>query len=162
LIVNVTSTISLLTASTLAAIHSDDPATTAASLALIVGGLLIGAGLLRFGFLAQFISKPVLIGFKIGAGLLIASSQLGKILGVSLDGTSFWSNITSALEQLDAAKGPTVALALGSVAAIFVLRSWAPRLPATLSNYRSLATHLAAGRWCRLGLSQVGVVVRWS
>jgi SulP family sulfate permease len=53
--------------------------------------MLAAAGLLRLGFLAEFISAPVLAGFKAGMGLVIAASQLGKVLGVPVEGESFFA-----------------------------------------------------------------------
>jgi len=81
--VSSTSTISILTAGALVDTGAaDDPARAVAAaslLALLVGGILAIAGLLRMGFLADFISSPVLAGFKAGMGLVIAASQLGKV-----------------------------------------------------------------------------------
>jgi MFS superfamily sulfate permease-like transporter len=91
--VSVTSTISILTASAIAG--TQDPRTAAALLAVLVGVLLAGAGLARIGFLADFISLPILAGYKAGTGLFIISGQLGKLLGVPVDGQDF-SSTTSA------------------------------------------------------------------
>ena len=90
------------------------------------------AGLLRLGFLAEFISSPVLAGFKAGMGLVIAASQLGKVLGVPVEGDSFFAKVWSALRQLGDANPATVALALGGLAALLALRRWAPRVPGPL------------------------------
>jgi sulfate permease, SulP family len=134
--VSSTSTISILTAGALVeAGAADDPgraAATAALLALLVGGMLGVAGLLRLGFLAEFISSPVLAGFKTGMGLVIAASQLGKVLGVPVEGDSFFAKVWSALRQLGDANPATVALALGGLAALLALRRWAPRVPGPL------------------------------
>jgi MFS superfamily sulfate permease-like transporter len=115
--VSSTSTISILTAGALADAGAvGDPgraAATASLLALLVGGLLAAAGLLRLGFLADFISSPVLAGFKAGMGLVIAASQLGKVLGVPVEGDGFFATVWSALRQLGDANPATVALALG-------------------------------------------------
>jgi sulfate permease, SulP family len=73
---------------------------TASLLALLVGGILAGAGLLRLGFLADFISSPVLAGFRAGMGLFIAASQLDKVLGVPVEGDDFFAKVCSALGQL--------------------------------------------------------------
>jgi sulfate permease, SulP family len=134
--VSSTSTISILTAGALVeAGAADDPgraAATAALLALLVGGMLGVAGLLRLGFLAEFISSPVLAGFKAGMGLVIAASQLGKVLGVPVEGDSFFAKVWSALRQLGDANPATVALALGGLAALLALRRWVPRVPGPL------------------------------
>ena len=93
--VSSTSTISILTAGALTEAGAADDAgravATASLLALLVGGMLAAAGLPRLGFLADFISSPVLAGFKAGMGLVIAASQLGKVLGVPVEGDSFFA-----------------------------------------------------------------------
>ena len=134
--VSSTSTISILTAGALleagAAGDAERAAATAALLALLVGAILVAAGLLRLGFLADFISAPVLAGFKTGMGLVIAASQLGKVLGVPDQGHSFFGDIWSAVRQLGDANPATVALALGALAVLLALRRWAPMVPGPL------------------------------
>jgi sulfate permease, SulP family len=134
--VSSTSTISILTAGALVEAGADgDPGravATASLLALLVGGFLAAAGLLRLGFLADFISSPVLAGFKAGMGLYIAASQLGKVLGVPVEGDSFFAKVWSALGQLGDANPATVALALGGLAALLALHRWAPKVPGPL------------------------------
>jgi sulfate permease, SulP family len=134
--VSSTSTISILTAGALVEAGADgDPGravATASLLALLVGGFLAAAGLLRLGFLADFISSPVLAGFKAGMGLYIAASQLGKVLGVPVEGDSFFAKVWSALGQLGDANPATVALALGGLAALLALHRWAPSVPGPL------------------------------
>jgi sulfate permease, SulP family len=134
--VSSTSTISILTAGALtaagAAGDAGRAAATAALLALLVGGILVAAGLLRLGFLADFISSPVLAGFKAGMGLVIAASQLGKVLGVPVEGDGFFAKVWSALRQLGDANPATVVLALGGLAVLLALRRWAPKVPGPL------------------------------
>jgi sulfate permease, SulP family len=134
--VSSTSTLSILTAGALAeAGAAGDPgraAATASLLALLVGGLLAAGGLPRLGFLADFISSPVLAGFKAGMGLVIAASQLDKVLGVPVEGDDFFAKVWSALGRLGDANPATVALALGGLAVLLALRRWAPRVPGPL------------------------------
>ena len=99
---------------------------------MLVGGVLAIAGLLRLGFLADFISSPVLAGFKAGMGLVIAASQLGKVLGVPVEVDTFFAKVWSALGQLGDANPATVALALGGLAVLLGLRRWAPMVPGPL------------------------------
>jgi MFS superfamily sulfate permease-like transporter len=148
--VSSTSTISILTAGALAeAGAAGDPgraAATAALLALLVGGILAAAGLLRLGFLADFISSPVLAGFKAGMGLVIAASQLGKVLGVPVQGDGFFAKVWSALTQLGDANPATVALAVGGLAVLLALRRWAPKVPGADRELLALgAANLGAG-----------------
>jgi MFS superfamily sulfate permease-like transporter len=74
----------------------------------------------------------VLAGFKAGMGLVIAASQLGKVLGVPVEGDGFFAKVWSALGQLGDANPATVALALGGLAVLLTLRRWAPRVPGPL------------------------------
>jgi SulP family sulfate permease len=134
--VSTTSTLSALTAAAVAVAAQGDPSRVpmaASVLAALSGGLLLLAGLLRLGFMADFISAPVLAGFKAGTGLLIAAGQLGKVLGVPQEGDSFFRKVGSALSHLDEVSWPTVGLAAGSIAILLGLRRWAPRsLPGPL------------------------------
>jgi sulfate permease, SulP family len=131
--VSTTSTISLLTATAIAsAPKGSDPGLVASLLALEVGGLLVVAGVLRLGFVSDFISRPVLVGFKIGMGLSIAASQLGKVLGVDVQGDTFFPKVLSALQQLSDISVPTLALATGVVVALIVIRRVAPGVPGPL------------------------------
>jgi MFS superfamily sulfate permease-like transporter len=88
---------------------------------------VLGAGVLRLGFMADFISSPVLAGFKAGVGLLIAAGQLGKVLGVPQEGDSFFARIGSVLSQLGDISWPTFALAAVSIAILLAFRRWRRR-----------------------------------
>jgi SulP family sulfate permease len=131
--VSTTSTISLLTAAAIATAPSGaHPAQVATLLALEVGALLFVAGVLRLGFVSDFISRPVLVGFKIGMGLSIAASQLGKVLGVDVEGETFFPKVLSALRQLGDIGVSTLAVATGVVVALIVIRRVAPGVPGPL------------------------------
>jgi SulP family sulfate permease len=82
--------------------------------------------------LADFISLPVLAGFKVGTGLVIAASQLGKVLGVPVTGDNFFEKTWSALTQLDDANRATVGLAAATIGGLLVLREFVPRVPGPL------------------------------
>jgi sulfate permease, SulP family len=128
--VSTTSTLAALTAAAVAVAAQGDPSrapTAAAVLAALSGALLLLAGMLRLGFMADFISAPVLAGFKAGTGLLIAAGQLGKVLGVPQEGDSFFGKLGSALSHLGEVSWPTVGLAAGSIAILLGLRRYAPR-----------------------------------
>ena len=85
---SITSTIGMLTAATLAGVapggSREELLTAAFTLAVLVGGLLVLAFVLRLGVIANFISAPVLTGFKAGIGVVVFVGQLGKVLGLSL------------------------------------------------------------------------------
>ncbi|MGH2825698.1 MAG: SulP family inorganic anion transporter [Actinomycetota bacterium] len=131
--VSTTSTIALLTASGIAlAPEGAEPAVVAAVLAGEVGLLLVIAGLLRLGFLSSFISRPILAGFKIGMGLTVAASQLGKIMGVSISGETFFPKVASAASQVGDTNFWTLAIALTSFAALLFIKRRLPNLPGPL------------------------------
>ncbi len=60
-----------------------------AMLALLIGAILVVAGLIRLGFIAEFLSRPVLLGYIMGVALTVISSQLEKIFGFKVDGSDF-------------------------------------------------------------------------
>lgn len=131
--VSTTSTLSILTAEAIATAGSGHgPLTVASTLAVTSGALLVIAGALRLGFLADFISRPVLVGFKIGMGITIAVGQLGNILGVELAGDGVFRKLGSAVSQLPDASVPTVATAVLTVIGLLVLRRVAPSVPGPL------------------------------
>ncbi|MDA0183422.1 SulP family inorganic anion transporter [Solirubrobacter phytolaccae] len=120
--VSTTSTLAALTGAAVATVPPDQAMAATTTLALLAGGLLLAAGVLRLGFLADFISHPVLAGFKAGTGLLIAAGQLGKVLGVEQTGDSFFAKTRSALSHLGDISWPTAALAAATVAGLFALK----------------------------------------
>lgn len=134
--VSSTSTISMLTATELAGVaQGGDPAdylVAASTLAFLVGVFLLLAGLLRLGFLANFISLPVLTGFKAGIGIVIFVGQLGKVLGLSIEKGPVFQTLLSVLQNLDQIHRPTLALALVTLAVLLLLPRLNKRIPAAL------------------------------
>ena len=92
--VSSTSTLAILTATQLGLVVPDgDPGrllTVTATLTLLVGAMLMLAAVLRLGFVANFISLPVLVGFKSGIGLVIILDQLPKLFGVHIQKENFF------------------------------------------------------------------------
>jgi high affinity sulfate transporter 1 len=128
--VTTTSTIAALTAAALAsagAETSDDAIQVVATLAVLTGVILLVAGAFNLGFLADFISLPVLAGFKAGTGLLIISGQLGKALGIEQSGDNFFQKTWSAITHLQDADGRTTLLAVLTLALLVAIKLWAPR-----------------------------------
>ena len=134
--VSSTSTISMLTATELArVVQGGGPAdylVAASTLALLVGAFLLLAGLLRLGFLANFISLPVLTGFKAGIGLVILVGQLGKVLGIPVEKGPVLQTILQLLRNLDQIHWLTFVLALVTLAILIFLPRLTKRLPAPL------------------------------
>ena len=156
--VSSTSTIAILTAGQLAAaVPNGSPmelATAAAALALLTGAVLLLAGFLRLGFLANFISDPVLTGFKAGLGAVIVASQLPALLGLPIDHSGFFQDIWDLLQHLAEIDTQTLILAVCMFVLIFGLERFVPRAPAPL-----MAIVLGIASSGLLGLSQSGVAV---
>src|SRR5262249_25868919 len=97
--VSTTTTIAILSAAQLSEVASGGDSASlikaSATLTLLVGGILVIASLLRLGFIANFISAPVLVGFKAGIGVVIVIDQFPKILGIHFIRGSFVQNVIS-------------------------------------------------------------------
>ncbi|HTO72741.1 MAG TPA: SulP family inorganic anion transporter [Gemmatimonadales bacterium] len=160
--VSTTTTISILTAAELAAaVPNGDSAqllAATAAVALLVGAILAAAAVLRLGFVANFISEPVLIGFKAGIGLVIVLDQLPKLLGIHYDKGRFFQNIVSTVRALPEASIPTVAVGLGTILLLVALEYWTPKLPAPLVAAAVAITALAIFGLDSRGVATVGHV----
>lgn len=127
---------SLLTLSGLEAIVDPaDPSypATATLLALSVGGILLAAGVLRLGFLVNFLSHPVISGFTSAAAITIALSQVKDLLGLSIGRPEGVTATVSAL--VEAASGVswwTVGIAAASIVALALGKRFVPRAPVAL------------------------------
>jgi sulfate permease, SulP family len=102
------------------------------ALAITTGVAAVVAGLLRLGFLASFISEPVLKGFIIGLALTIVAGQLPKLFGVEGGEGDFFERLWDLLTHLGDTHGPTLALGLVSLALVLGLRRLAPMVPGSL------------------------------
>jgi high affinity sulfate transporter 1 len=134
--VSTTTTIAILTASNLGqVVPSGDAADlmrASATLTLLVGAILVLASVLRLGFVANFISEPVLIGFKAGIGLVIVLDQVPKILGIHFAKGSFLHNIFAIFKGTPEASLPTVAMGIAMIVVLVGLERFLPRVPAPL------------------------------
>src|SRR5262249_34695247 len=120
--VSTTTTLAILTGAALAEIAAAglhaDLATTAATLTALTGLMLVFAGVLRLGFVANFISEPVLVGFKAGIGIVIVLDQLPKLLGIHFPKAGFLHNVIATVQGIPDAALPTVAVGLTTVIAL--------------------------------------------
>lgn len=158
--VSTTTTIAILTGSALAATPAaaSNPLVAVATLALLVGLALLAARLLRLGFVASFISDPVLVGFKAGVGLVIVVDQLPKLLGLHIDKAGFLQDAWAIFASLPATSWPTLGVAAGVLLLIFGLERALPRVPAPLV---AVAAAVAAAMLLdlpTLGVATVGAV----
>jgi SulP family sulfate permease len=117
---------SLMTASALsplAAPGSDTYIALAVLLALMSGLILLVAGVLRLGFLAYFLSHPVISGFISGSAILIAMGQLKYLLGISLPGGSIIATLNGLFDQISSVNGDTALIGITALIFLFFARS---------------------------------------
>jgi high affinity sulfate transporter 1 len=159
--VSTTTTIAILAGAELARVAPGAGAAeliaASATLAVLVGAILLTAAALRLGFVANFISESVLTGFKAGIGVVILLDQAPKLLGVHIEKTGFFRDVAAVLGQVPDASGVTVLLALALFALILLLERYAPWAPAPLV---ALAAAIGVSGALGLGLATVGEVPR--
>ena len=117
--------VSLMTAAALgniAASGTVDYVTAALTLAFLSGAILLALGLLRLGFLANFLSHPVIAGFITASGILIAASQLRHILGIEAEGHTLVTILASLWAHLGEVNLITLLLGVTATAFLFWVR----------------------------------------
>ncbi len=128
--------VSLLTASALAPLAEEGTAAylgAAAVLALMVGLLHIVLGIGRLGYLVNFLSHSVLVGFTAAAALIIGFSQAKHLVGVSVERKEqFYETVLELARNLSATNAPTLVVGVTSLAGLFWLKKLAPRVPGAL------------------------------
>ena len=102
-------------------------------LAIMTGLLLILAGLLKLGVMADFLSKPVLGGFIIGLAITIAFGQVGKILGYNVEANGFFREVAQFVLQINLIHIPTLIVGTLSLAALFLMHKYTPKIPAAIT-----------------------------
>ena len=124
-------------------------------IALVCGGLLLLARLLRLGFLGDFLSSSVLIGFLTGVGIQVLSGQVPALLGVDGSTGSWFAQQSAVITALPRASLATLAVGAGALALILGFRRFAPRVPGTII---AVAMAIVAARVLDLGAHGVGLV----
>jgi len=100
--------------------------------ALLAGGFLLAARLIRLGFLANFLSRTALVGFLTGVGIQVAAGQLGALLGVRGAGHGTITTVVDAVRGAPHANLPTLAVSLAVIAVILGMRLVTRRIPGAL------------------------------
>ncbi len=154
--VSTTTTLAILVGTQLGIVVPDGDAgrlvTATATLSALVGVLLLLARLMRLGFVANFISTPVLAGFKAGIGLVIVLDQVPKLLGIHFQKQGFFRDVLSLAQHLPETSWITLAVAAGTFAVLIGMERLRPHSPAPLV---AVAGGIA-GAWF-LGLKALGV-----
>ena len=128
--------VSLLTASALvplAAEGSSEFIALAIALAFIVGLVQLMLGLFRLGALVSFISHPVIVGFTNAAAIIIALSQVNKLLGVPIDTSGhFLLGLWGVILELGSTHWPTLGFGVGAIVLMVLMKRFAPKVPGVL------------------------------
>ena len=134
--VSSTTTLAILAATQLGIVVPDgDPAkllTAVATLSALTGAILILASLLRLGFVANFISSPVLTGFKAGIGLVIVLDQVPKLLGIHITKQGFFNDAISIAQHIPDTSLMTLAVAAATLVVLIGMERMWPHSPAPL------------------------------
>jgi high affinity sulfate transporter 1 len=132
--------------------------TATATLTALVGVMLLLARLLKLGFVANFISTPVLTGFKAGIGLVIVLDQVPKLLGIHIDKRGFFRDVASVAQHLPETSLITLAVAAATFAILIGMERLRPHSPAPLV---AVGGAIAASWFFglhALGVSTVGLI----
>ena len=138
----------------LATTSSAKPATLAAALIVSTGVFLVVAGLLRLGFITQFLSRPVMAGFVFGLAIFVCVSQIPKLLGLEKGEGNTLRQLGHIIRNLGNASVTTLIVGLAALAVLIVLEKFAPRIPGGL-----VVLALGIGLSALLDLSSHGVAI---
>ncbi len=162
--VSTTTTLAILAAAELGQVAPNGDAASllqaSATLALLVGAMLVLASILRLGFVANFISEPVLVGFKAGIGTVIVLDQIPKMLGIHFAKGTFFQNLFAIFKGLPASSLPTLAVAAVMIALLIGFEHFIPRAPAPLI---AVAAGILAAYFMNLqahGVELIGTIPR--
>jgi high affinity sulfate transporter 1 len=127
-------------------------------LALLTGLLCVASSFLRLGALADFLSRPILVGFLNGVALSIILGQADKILGFPVIESGIIPRLAEIVGKLGEIHGPTFAVALGTFAVIALVPRFAPQLPAALVGMVLAAAAVVLFDLTAFGVKTVGYV----
>jgi SulP family sulfate permease len=127
--------------------------------ALLTAVILVLARLLRLGFIADFLSRTVLVGFLAGVGIQVGISVLSEMLGVPVDSRRPLVQLWEVLHGLPRVNLPTVALAASVLAFVLLLRRFVPKVPAALVAVLASIAASAVMNFDRHGIATIGPVI---
>lgn len=130
----------------------------AGTVALLTAAILLLARLLRLGFIADFLSRTVLVGFLTGVGFQVGISVLSEMLGVPVDSRRPVVQLWEVLRQLPRAHLPTVVVSGTVLAFVLVLRRFAPKLPGALVAVVASIVASAVSNFAGHGILTIGPV----
>lgn len=151
------STTAVMTAAAIAPIAASDGsnyASLASLLALLVGLICFFGAIARLGFLADLLSKPILVGYMAGVAVIMMTGQLGKISGLSIEADSIWGQVQEFVSRLSDIHLPTLILATCVLVFLLIVQRLFPTAPGPL-----LAVLLATAAVYLFNLDQRGIAV---
>ncbi|MGW1503283.1 SulP family inorganic anion transporter [Streptomyces mirabilis] len=151
------STTALMTATVVGPLAVGAPdryAGLAAGLAVVVGAMFLVAWVARLGFLADLLSRPILVGYLTGVALIIIVDQLPKLTGVRTSGSEFFPQLLSFVRNLGEAHPATVIFSVAAIAFLFAVARFFPGVPGPL-----LALVLGTAAVAVFGLEDHGIAV---
>ena len=135
LIMGPEATTAIMTAAAVAPLAAGDPsryAALAAMTAILVGFLAILAGMAKLGFITDFLSKPILVGYIFGTTLIVIGSQLGKMFGIKLESDQFFRQVLELISRLDETHRLTFVIGVICMAGLLIMRRVNRKLPGAL------------------------------
>jgi SulP family sulfate permease len=154
-------TSAIMTAAAVAPLAAGDPvryAALAAMTAILVGVVAFVARIARLGFITDFLSKPILVGYIFGATLIVIGSQLGKLFGIKLESDQFFQQIAELVRRLDETHMLTFVIGIVCVVALFAIRRINRALPAPLIIVVGTILLSVLFDWQTKGVAIVGAV----
>ena len=139
----------------LAAGNADLYVTLAVALAVFAGVACIAAGVFRLGFLADFLGKPVLVGFLNGIAISIFLGQIGKLFGFTIESGRVIPRLIEFVSKLPWTHLPTLLVGLATFLILRGVRRFFPKLPAPMV---ALVAAVVLVRWLRLDLQGVATI----
>ena len=156
-----TSAISILIGAALGGLAAGDllrQTHLATAVAVLAGFIGIFAWVLRLGNIVNFVSETILSGFKVGAGLVIASTQLPKLFGVSSSGDNFFTRVVDLVRHLGDTNLPTLGVGMGAIALLIVGERVLPRRPIALFVVTIAILVMSFFPLARYGVKTVGTI----
>lgn len=138
--------------------YSSEAVSIAALLAAMVGLVCVGGYLGRLGFLANLLSKPILVGYLAGMGLIMIAGQLGRLSGVTLQSEPFFAIVAEWVQQWPHWHGPTVGLGLAVLGLLLFVQRRLPQAPAPLLGVLGATAVVAVLHLDQQGVAVVGAI----
>lgn len=129
-----------------------------AMLAILVGAICVVGYIARLGFLANLLSKPILVGYMAGVALIMIAGQLGKISGISIPGTTVFAQVSQFIQQIDRVHLITLILAGLVLGFLLIVGHLFPKAPAPLLAVSIGTAAVATFHLDLQGLAIVGAI----